>query len=150
MIEVRRRLGATPGQVDAVLADGWTYGLWVVGAVHIREVSEDWPKPGARIRHSIGAWPLMIEDRTYVEEYEPGRLLQLRAHAGPAGTARVRLEWEPDGDGSTVRMSEDAIAGPGRLVPPPVRAPLLRLRNGESLARLAAIARGRPEQPDQA
>lgn len=145
MTEVSRRVHAGPDEIQAVLADGWTYGLWVVGAVHIREVSDGWPAPGTWIRHSVGAWPVMIEDRTVVEQHEPGRVLQLRAHAGPVGTARVRIELEPDGDATVVRMREDAIAGPGRWVPAPVRVPLLLLRNAESLARLAAVARRRPE-----
>jgi hypothetical protein len=149
MIEVRRRVHARTEDVYAVLTDGWSYGLWVVGAVHIRRVSSDWPRVGSTIEHSVGAWPLMIEDRTVVEENEPGRMLQLRARAGPGGTARVRLELTPDGTGTTIRMTEDAVAGLGRLIPVPVRAPLLKLRNAESLARLAALARGRPDRPER-
>lgn len=148
MAEVTRRMAARPEDVDRALADGWVFGLWVVGAVHIREVSPDWPHPGAYIRHSVGAWPTMIEDRTEVERYEPRRVLQLLAHAWPLGAARVRLELEPDRDGTLVRMHEDAVSGPGQWVPAPLRIPLLQWRNTESLARLAAIARGRPQEPE--
>lgn len=97
MVEVTRQMHARPDEIDRVLVDGWSFGLWVVGAVHIREVSPDWPRPGAWIRHSVGAWPAMLEDRTVVEEYEPARVLQLHARAWPVGTARVRLDLEPDG-----------------------------------------------------
>ncbi|OLM09138.1 hypothetical protein Ae707Ps1_6085 [Pseudonocardia sp. Ae707_Ps1] len=102
MTEVRRYVRARPDQVHAVLADGWSYGLWVVGAVHIRGVAAHWPQPQSWIRHSIGAWPAMLEDRTVVEDHRPGRLLQLRAHGWPVGTARVRIELHPDGEGTLI------------------------------------------------
>jgi hypothetical protein len=37
-------------------------------------------------------------------------------------------------------MREDAVAGPARLVPLPVRAGLIRRRNVEALRRLAYLA----------
>ncbi|MDQ4118729.1 MAG: SRPBCC family protein [Actinomycetota bacterium] len=149
MSEVGRYVGTTPDTVFAVLADGWTLGLWVVGAVHIRDVDPDWPAVGARVHHSVGAWPLMLEDRTEVEAVTEGRMLQLRAHAGPAGSARVVLTLTADGGGTRVTMSEDAIDGPGTLVPEPVRSALVALRNQEALARLDALARGREREAAQ-
>jgi uncharacterized protein YndB with AHSA1/START domain len=41
MIDVKRTISAGPEQVWAVLADGWSYPLWVVGASHMREVELD-------------------------------------------------------------------------------------------------------------
>ena len=47
----------TPEDVWNVLADGWLYGLWVVGASRIRGVDRSWPSPDSRIHHSVGSWP---------------------------------------------------------------------------------------------
>jgi hypothetical protein len=40
-------------------------------------------------------------------------------------------------------MVEDAVQGPGTLVPKPVRTALLVARNTEALSRLAMLAEGR-------
>src|ERR1043165_7866722 len=58
----KRLVDATPDQVWSVLADGWLYPLWVVGASRMREVDDEWPEPGARLHHSVGTWPLLIDD----------------------------------------------------------------------------------------
>ena len=55
--------------------DGWNYADWVVGAVHVRSVDPNWPAPGSRVHHRLGAWPLTINDATEVTSYEPERLL---------------------------------------------------------------------------
>lgn len=143
MSVVRRHLAAAPDAVFDVLADGWSLGLWVVGAVHIRDVDPDWPAVGAQVHHSVGCWPLLLADRTEVEELVPGRRLQLRAHAHLAGSARVLVTLQPEGDGTRVRMAEDAVDGPGALVPGPIRSLVLDQRNIEALSRLEALAIGR-------
>ena len=66
MSTTSRTIAATPEQVWSVLADGWLYPLFVVGAARMRDVDETWPAVGARLHHSIGAWPLMIDDTTEV------------------------------------------------------------------------------------
>ncbi len=145
MIDVTTTMPVHRDQVWAVLADGWSYAGWVVGATHVRDVDEGWPAVGARIHHSVGPWPLVLKDATKVVTAEPGRLLELDAHAWPFGMARVRLELTEIGPATTdVRMSEEAREGPGRLLPKPVQAALLIPRNRESLARLAHLAAGRP------
>lgn len=63
MIEVSEMVSAKPGQVFAVLADGWLYPLWVVGASHMRQVDEGWPAVGTRIHHSVSPWPLPLPPR---------------------------------------------------------------------------------------
>jgi hypothetical protein len=42
-----------------------------------------------------------------------------------------------------VVIEEDAVSGPGRLVPKPLRDPALAWRNVETLRRLAFIAENR-------
>ena len=85
---VDRVVNAEPADVWAVLADGWLYALWVVGAARMREVDDSWPAVGARLHHSVGTWPMLVDDTTSVLEVEPGRRLKLRARAWPAGEAR--------------------------------------------------------------
>ncbi len=38
-----RVVEATPEQVWSILADGWLYPLWVVGASRMRQVDDHWP-----------------------------------------------------------------------------------------------------------
>lgn len=127
-----------------VLADGWVYPTWVVGASRVRDVDEDWPAQGSCIHHSVGVWPAVIDDRTEaLEVLEPSRLV-LRARAWPAGEARVVIEVRSRGDHAcTVTIEEDATSGPGALVPKPVRQLGIGARNVEALKRLAYLAEGR-------
>lgn len=134
---------ATPEQVWDVLADGWLYPLWVVGATRMRAVDDAWPEVGARIHHSAGVWPAVINDETVVLSCDPPRCIKLRAKGWPMGEADVTIRVEPSGEGSRVVLEEDASVGPGRLLPGPLRQPLLTWRNSETLRRLAFVAEGR-------
>jgi uncharacterized protein YndB with AHSA1/START domain len=138
-----RLVHATPEQVWDVLADGWLYPLWVVGATRMREVDDNWPEVGARLHHSVGTWPLVIDDSTEVVEAVPGHLLVLHARAWPTGTAGVTIRLEGVGTETEVTIEEDAQKGPGRLIPKPLRDLPLRWRNTESLRRLAYVAERR-------
>ena len=127
-----------------MLANGWLYPAWVVGASRMREVDRDWPEIGSRLHHSVGNWPLLVDDQTEVLECRPWRLLRLKAHAWPSGAAEVRIELDPQADSSTlVRIQEDASDGPATLVPRPARQLAMVARNREALQRLAFIAEGR-------
>jgi hypothetical protein len=137
---------ATPDQVWEVLADGWLYPLWVVGATRMREVDDPWPAPGARLHHSVGTWPLTLDDITEVVESTPGARLVLKAHAWPAGRADVTLTLRAHGAETEVVMEEHASAGPGALVPQVLQDPLLTWRNVESLRRLAFLVERRQQQ----
>lgn len=140
-----RPVAATPEQVWAVLADGWLYPLFVVGASRMRDVDDDWPAVGARLHHSVGSWPLLIDDTTEVLEVEPGHRLVLQARGWPAGEATVEFTLEQTGDSTVVTIHEDATAGPGLLVPKPLRDVQLNLRNAETLQRLAYVVEGRTQ-----
>ena len=140
MTKVDLDIPRTPDQVFAVLADGWSYAGWVVGATHIRDVDHLWPEIGTRIHHSVGAWPLQIEDETVVQAVEPGKSLELHAKLWPVGTAWIRFELIPTTSGGTrVTMSEKAISGPGSLLPEPAQSLFLVPRNRETLKRLADL-----------
>jgi hypothetical protein len=132
-----------PEAVFAVLADGWLYPSWVVGASRIRDVEPAWPAVGARIHHSFGVWPALIDDTTSVLEYDPPRRMVLKARGWPLGAARVALDVEPSADGCRITIDEDAIEGPGTLVPKAARDVMIHLRNTETLRRLRYLAEGR-------
>jgi len=138
-----RLIKASPDRVWSVLADGWLYPLFVVGASRMRDVDEGWPAVGTRLHHSVGSWPLLIDDNTEVLEVDPGNRLVLVARAWPAGEANVEFVLEQRGSQTLVTIREDATAGPGLLVPKPLRDVQLNLRNVETLQRLAYVVEGR-------
>ena len=140
---VKRRVDATVDEVWAVLCDGWLYPLWVVGASRMRDVDRDWPRPGSRLHHSVGSWPLLLDDNTEVLSLIDTKELRLKARAWPAGEAEVRICLEASGSGTLVTILEDASGGPGTLVPQPLRQMAITRRNVESLRRLAFVAEGR-------
>lgn len=143
-----RELPTTPpSAVWDVLADGWLYPLWVVGASRMREVDDEWPAVGARLHHSVGTWPLLVDDVTEVIEVVPGSSLTLHAKARPTGVAEVTISLDAVGAGTRVVIVEDAISGPGRLVPKPLRDVQLHWRNTETLRRLAYVAERRTRTP---
>ncbi|MDX8053141.1 SRPBCC family protein [Lentzea sp. BCCO 10_0798] len=144
MAEVALKIEAPVAHVWDVLADGWSYGGWVVGASHIRDVDTGWPKPGTRIHHSVGPWPLVIQDVTEVVRCEAPKLLELDARLWPAGAARITFSLRALSESLTeVRMTERAVRGPSTLLPNVVQDLLLTPRNKETLQRLGDLARGR-------
>lgn len=147
MSTTSRPVRATPEQVWSVLADGWLYPLFVVGAARMRDVDETWPAVGARLHHSVGSWPLMLDDTTEVLEVEEGKRILLLARAWPAGQAHVEISLEPSsseaGDQTVVTIVENATAGPGALIPKALQDPQLHVRNIETLRRLAFVVEGR-------
>jgi uncharacterized protein YndB with AHSA1/START domain len=141
VIETWRIIDAAPERVFAVLADGWSYASWVVGAAHIRDVDAEWPAAGARIHHRVGPWPLQLDDQTTVRRVERDRLLELDAQMWPVGAALIRLRLEPvSGQATRIHMGEVLTSGVGRLLPGPVQALVLRPRNAEALRRLDDLA----------
>jgi hypothetical protein len=145
VIEVGHDVAASPDNVFAVLADGWSYAGWVVGNSHVRDVDPGWPRVGTRIHHSAGAWPVQTNDITSVVAVEPGHFLELDARLSPFGAARIRIALTSlyCGFGTRVVMAEEIVRGPGALIPRPAQAVLLRPRTIESLARLGDLAEGR-------
>jgi len=140
-----RLVETTPDRVWDVLADGWLYPLWVVGASRMRDVDTSWPQVGSRIYHSVGVWPALIDDHTEVLEADPGRRVLLRARAWPVGEAKVDISLTPSRAHTEVTIKEDATAGPGVFVPEPLKGLSLKWRNVETLRRLAFVAERRPK-----
>lgn len=143
MSTTSRPIAASPERVWEVLADGWLYPLFVVGATRMRDVDGTWPAVGSRLHHSVGVWPALINDTTEVLEVDEGRRILLLARAWPAGHAHVDISLQPNGHSTVVTIVEQATAGPGALVPKPIQDPQLHLRNIETLRRLSFVVEGR-------
>jgi len=142
-IVVRRMVNAPADAVWDVLADGWLYATWVVGASRLRDVDAAWPEQGSRLHHSVGLWPAVLDDQTQVLHSDPGARLVLKPKGRPFGEAIVDLRLLARGDRCELVIVEDAVSGPGLLVPRPLRQPLIAVRNKEALHRLALLAEGR-------
>ena len=124
-----------------MLADGWRYADWVVGAKTIRHVDDTWPAPGSRFHHKVGVGPVELRDSSVSEAVDPGRALSLRVKAFPAGSARVRIVLEPTDEGGTeILMEERPLEGLARRLDNPLQRLALKARNVESLRRLARLA----------
>lgn len=145
--KVVHRTSASPADVWAVLSNGWMYGSWVVGTSRVRAVEAGWPAVGTKVHHSVGAWPLLLNDETTVVEVHSGSSLILQPKGWPAGEARVELTLERDYQhrphGTIITIIEDAVSGPAALTPKPVRQQVISARNAEALRRLAFIAESR-------
>lgn len=143
MATVEREVQAPAEEVWGVLANGWLYAAWVVGASRIRSVDAGWPEPGTRIHHSFGVWPLVIDDSTASVDCNPASRLALRSRGWPLGEADVVLTLTGNGPSTRVVIEETAVEGPGALLTRnPVADKAIAIRNAEALRRLAALAEG--------
>ena len=137
---VSRDLPCQPQDVLRLLADGWSYATWVVGTSRIRGVDPTWPAAGARIAHSAGVWPLVIQDVSTARRWDPEHGIELEAKGSFVGDALVAISVAPIADGCRVRIAEDAVRGPATVLPVRLRKALLNWRNRETLYRLGALA----------
>lgn len=135
---------ASAEDVFDVLSDPDSYGHWVVGSDTIRDADPGFPAKGTRFHHRVGVGPLKTNDHTEVLAVERPRLLALQAKARPFGTARVTVQLTPMGVARTeVTMTETAGDPLSHLVLNRLTAPLLKLRNVQSLRRLKRLAEAR-------
>jgi hypothetical protein len=137
-----RAMACAPQNVFDVLADGWLFPTWVVGASRMRNVDEDWPHPGTQLHHSFGTWPLLVNDETTMLEWDPPRHAVLKPKGWPIGEALVSIDVKPRPNGCVVRMMEKPVAGPASMLPRFLIDALIHRRNVESLKRLAFVAEG--------
>ena len=143
-LTVKRDTTASRAQVWAVMADGWTYSQWVVGNSRMRAVADDWPSPGSKIHHSIGVWPLLLNDETTVDECVPLERLVLLAKGRPFGKARITLQLSDiENGGCRIEMAEVPVGAPMGWVPNRLALAAAVPRNRECTWRLAAIAERR-------
>ena len=126
-----------------MLADGWSYAGWVVGAARVRAVGDDWPGEGASIHHSVGTSPLVIDDSTSVVAASPPHHIRLRARGWPIGEAEVDITVDDVPGGCLLTIRETSARGPATLLLKPVEDAALHVRNAETLRRLAHLAERR-------
>ena len=141
-----RKLHCTPEAVFRVLADGWLYPAWVVGASRMRDVDPEWPEPGARLHHSVGVWPALLDDTTSSVRWHPPHQMVMTARGWPLGEARVTIDVKPAAGGCLVRIQEEAVSGPATAIPTTIADVILQWRNAETLHRLAYLAEGTAPQ----
>src|SRR3954464_600686 len=137
-LTVTRETTATRQQVWNVIADGWTYSQWVVGNTRMRAVDPNWPAPGSRIHHTIGIWPVVLNDETEVESCTPQEELVLLAKGRPFGAARITLRLFDTQNGSRVEMAEVPVGGPLNWIPRRLALAAAYPRNRECTRRMVA------------
>jgi uncharacterized protein YndB with AHSA1/START domain len=136
---VQRVIDAPPEALFAILADPWSYARWVSGTQEVRAAEPDWPRPGTRLWHLFGRWPVGGPGVTAVLACEPPHRLVLRADVRPLALVRATLSVQRAGTRSLVRIQEDMIDGWARWFGP-ASALVQRRRNAASLRSLAGIA----------
>jgi len=138
-----RMMSCTSQDVFDVLADGWTYANWVVGAARIRDVDPEWPAVGSKIHHLVGLWPLLNSDTTEVEHVDEPHQLRLKVRLWSTGSGVVTMTCAAKDNGTEVTMEEQLVSGPASYLPRPAKDAMLHARNVEALNRLAYLAENR-------
>ncbi|MCQ9185580.1 SRPBCC family protein [Streptomyces sp. IBSBF 2953] len=137
---VRHRLiKVSPQTVWAVLSDGSRYADWVVGTSSSEPVRGQWPQVGAAIGYEVRLGPLRLTNETVVRHCEEGSELELEAHAGVLGTARIAVELRPWGEHCLVIVDEHPLQGAGGRFHNAGSEALIQLRHRAMLARLARV-----------
>ncbi|MEU9187272.1 SRPBCC family protein [Streptomyces sp. NPDC048484] len=146
---VRHRLiKKSPKEVWAVLADGSRYADWVVGTSSSYPVRGRWPQVHSAIGYEVRAGFFGFTNETIVRACDDERELELEAHAGPLGTARIAIELRPWGEHTLVIIDEHPLQGVGGALHNVGVEALIQLRHRTMLKRLAEVCedgRGRPE-----
>ncbi|UFS59824.1 SRPBCC family protein [Subtercola endophyticus] len=135
-----RTMKCAPEDVFTVIANGWFFPTWVVGASRMRDVDETWPHVGSHLHHSFGVWPVLINDETTSLQWDPPHRVVMQPKGWPLGEARVVVEVKPHTKGCRVTIVEHAVKGPGTLLPRTALDVALFIRNVETLKRLAFMA----------
>lgn len=140
-------IGRSPEHVFGVLLTPEAYPQWVVGARRIRGVDPDWPKEQSAFHHTVGVWPVLVEDHTRILEADRPSRLKLRARAWPFGEADVTIRLESRGERTLVTLHEEPVEGPVRTVWNRFADAAGHVRNSISLVRLKRLAESRPTSP---
>ena len=148
MSRTEHTISATPEQVFAVLADGWTYSDWVVGTAHIQAVDPDWPAVGSTLRPMVGPWPMSVLGRTESLECDRPHRLVVRPQLWPAGEATVAITLHAVPGGTRVVMDEQITGGPAVALRNKLNDLVLHSRNKEGLLRLADLVHRDGSSPE--
>ncbi|OIJ68401.1 SRPBCC family protein [Streptomyces mangrovisoli] len=137
---VRHRLiRKSPDDVWKILSDVERYGDWVVGTSRAALDEGVWPELGAALRYEIKIGPLTLHNQTVVRRSEPPSVLELEAHSGPLGTARIAMELRPWGEHTLIILDEHPLRGAGGALHNSLLDAAQHLRSRAMLARLARL-----------
>jgi hypothetical protein len=148
-----RLIQASPNEVWKILADGSRYAEWVVGTSESRPVRGQWPQRDAAIRYEVRLGPVQLANETVVRHCEEGVRLELEAHAGALGTARIAIELRQWGEHCLVIVDEHPLQGAGGRLHNIGFEVLIQLRHRAMLARLAHLCESEAQArraPDRA
>src|ERR1700759_1359568 len=115
---VTRDTSASRSPAWAPIAAGGAPSQGGVGNSRMRAVDPNWPEVGSTIRHSIGVWPLLLDDATLVEDCQPLQQLVLLPKGRPFGKARITRQLSNiDNGGCRITMAEVPVGAPMGWVP---------------------------------
>ncbi|CQR66040.1 SRPBCC family protein [Streptomyces leeuwenhoekii] len=134
---------ASPEAVWSVIADGSRYAQWVVGTSESRPKRGHWPDLGAAIEYEVRLGPVRMTNETVVRRCVEGAVLELEAHAGLLGTARIAIELRSWGEQCLVIVDEHPLRGAGGALHNAGLEALIQLRHRAMLARLARLCEAR-------
>lgn len=139
MTTTKRTIGAPVEAIWSVLADAHRSSQCVVGAKEVRDVEAGWPDAGTHFAHRVGAGPFTLADNTRSLESDPPHRLVTEARGRPLGRARIEMVMQGSGTSTEVTMTEHVVSPALLRFMDPVFGPVVRLRNTESLRRLASL-----------
>ncbi|MFF4741878.1 MULTISPECIES: SRPBCC family protein [unclassified Streptomyces] len=135
---VRHRvIGRSREAVWTVLENPRLYGDWVTGVASTRPIDEQWPAVGTALAYTIAVGRWSYEGYTVVRRHEPPDWLELEAHSGRLGTARVSIELRTWGEQTLIIVDEHPLRGFGGTVHVAPLEVFIQLRHRNLLANLA-------------
>ncbi|WP_327241122.1 SRPBCC family protein [Streptomyces sp. NBC_01320] len=143
---VRHQLIARePSVLWAVLEDESRYADWVVGTFDSTPGNGRWPEVGSSITYTVRVGPKEFHGRTTVRRLDAPRALELEAHGGPLGTARIAFDIRPWGDKTLVILDEHPLRGLGGSLHNTALDVFAQIRHRSMLRRLAEVVEGMPQ-----
>ncbi|MFB7076224.1 SRPBCC family protein [Streptomyces sp. NPDC056308] len=148
---VRHQLIARePSVLWAVLEDESRYTDWVVGTFGSGPGDGRWPEVGSSIKYTVRVGPKEFHGRTTVRRLDALRALELEAHGGPLGTARIAFDVRPWGDKTLVILDEHPLRGLGGSFHNTVLDAFAQIRHRSMLRRLAEVVEEMPQDTGRA
>ncbi|MEU1367769.1 SRPBCC family protein [Streptomyces sp. NPDC005803] len=123
----------------AVLERPDQFGEWVVGTSGSRSREGQWPEVGSSLEYTVRVGPKEFHGHTTVRRLERPHTLELEAHSGFLGTARIAFDIRPWGDDETlVLLDEHPLRGTSGSLHNAAVDALLQIRHRAMLGRLAS------------
>ena len=133
----------TPESVWAIISQPSLYGDWVVGAEKVLEADDSWPAEGSSLKHQSSVGPLNVEDVTTVLVASAPNHIELDAHLGPIGKAKVVMDFISEASGGTKIVMQETFDEGIASKAPGITDALLKGRNVETLRRLVDLSEGK-------